>query len=770
MRQISINTICTLSVTAAIVAVITVLVIYVSTSSYRMVAGVQTEALNEASKTVARSAEIYIQQSVDVATILSRQEPVLKAFAGQPQEAQELLTSYVKSLPGYWSFLLFDLKGRIVAGVNSDMGDLTGGNRADRDYARQIFSGKDVALSESVMKAESGDVLIYVVAKAVRGKDGAVLGAVAVCPRWTDFTEKTIDPIRLGRRGYGFTIDQSGRFISHSMDKKLLLQDYSKEKFIQDALAKGSGTFSYEWKGEDKFMSVAKIPATGWLVCMSAYDSELTAPAADQRSVLYMVGLGAVILLTLVIRVVNRKLVFAPLQQLTDFTEAVARGDFKAVLAGKYRAEMKRFAGHLCTMVDELKKRLGFAQGVLNGIPTPCYIVDSDFKVTWLNEQVCSLLGKPDPKDTYLGQRSGLFSRGDANHETLSDRAIKERKALNREFDYTAQSGKQLRVSVQTTPFFDLDGGMLGSITFWTDLTEIYGQKTRIEAQNAAIAQTAVEVSQVAETIATASQQLSQQIAHSSEGAREQSGRVSDTANAVEEMNATILEVARSASATSENAEKAKLKAQDGARLVEEVSAAVQSIRNEAGQMTDSMRSLGEQAQGIGAIMGVISDIADQTNLLALNAAIEAARAGEAGRGFAVVADEVRKLAEKTAHATTEVRTAIGGIQSGTNTAAAQMDAAVERVTQATGLAQRSGEALAEIVKMVESAGDQVRSIATAAEQQSATSEEINRAVSSISVIATETDDAMAQSTEAVEALVAQTQKLEQLIAALRSS
>lgn len=80
MRQISINTICTLSVTAAVVAVITVLVIYVSTSSYHMVAGVQTEALNEASKTVARSAEIYIQQSVDVATILSRQEPVLKAL------------------------------------------------------------------------------------------------------------------------------------------------------------------------------------------------------------------------------------------------------------------------------------------------------------------------------------------------------------------------------------------------------------------------------------------------------------------------------------------------------------------------------------------------------------------------------------------------------------------------------------------------------------------------------------------------------------------
>ncbi|MGV7003919.1 methyl-accepting chemotaxis protein [Desulfovibrio sp. QI0442] len=770
MRQISISTICTLSITAAVVGIIAVLVLYVSTSSYRMVAGVQTEALDQTSKIVARSAEMYIQQSVDVATILARQNAVIKAFEGQPQEAQTLLSGYVKSLPGYWSFFAFDLNGRIVAGINADNVDITGGNRADRDYARQIFSGKDVALSESVMKATSGDVLIYVAAKAVRGKDGALLGAVAVCPRWTDFTEKTIDPIRLGRRGYGFTIDQSGRFISHSMDKKLLLQDYSKEKFIQDALAKGSGTFSYVWKGEDKFMSVATVPATGWLVCMSAYDAELTAPAADQRWVLYIIGLGAAILLNIVLGVISKKLVFGPLQRISDFTEAVAQGDFKATLSGKYRAEMRRFAEHLCVMVDELKKRLGFAQGVLNGIPTPCYIVGSDFKITWLNEQACSLLDKPDPKDTYLGQRSGLFSWGDANHETLSDRAIKERKALSREFDYTAQSGKQLRVSVQTTPFYDLDGRMLGSITFWTDLTEIYGQKTRIESQNAAIAQTAVEVSQVAENIATASQQLSQQIAHSSEGAREQSARVSDTANAVEEMNATILEVARSASATSENAEKAKLKAQDGARLVEEVSAAVLSIRNEAGQMTDSMRSLGEQAQGIGAIMGVISDIADQTNLLALNAAIEAARAGEAGRGFAVVADEVRKLAEKTAHATTEVRTAIGGIQSGTNTAAAQMDAAVERVTLATGLAQRSGEALAEIVGMVESAGDQVRSIATAAEQQSATSEEINRAVSSISVIASETDNAMAQSTEAVEALVVQTKKLEQLIATLRSS
>lgn len=769
MRQIRINTICTLAVSIVTIAVIAVLVVYVSSSSYHMVEGVQTEALGETSKIVARSAEAYIKQSVEVANVLATQEAVRQAFGGSPQAAQDLLRQYMKAYPDYWSFYIFDLKGRILAGVNADSADLAGGDRAGRDYSQQIFDGKPLAISESVMKATSGNAVVYVVARAVHDKNGALLGAVAVSPRWDDFAAKAIDPIRLGQRGYGFTIDQKGRFISHSMDKKLLLQDYSKEKFIQDALAKGSGTFRYEWKGEDKFMSVARIPSTGWVVCMSAYDSELTAPASTQRMVLYMVGVGAIVLMVLVISVVNRRFVFGPLSTLTTFTAGVAGGDFKTSMAGTYRAEMADFAGHLRSMVRELKQRLGFAQGVLNGIPIPCVTVGNDYRTTWVNQQMCSLLEKPEPPETYVGQISGQFIYGDPNRETLCQKAIRERKPLNMEGDFVTVSGRNLRAIAQSTPFYDLDGNLLGAISFLTDMTEIYRQKARIEAQNAAISETAVEVSRVAESIAAASEQLSRQIGQSSQGAREQSGRVHDTANAVEEMNATILEVARSASATSENAEAAKLRAQDGAKLVDEVSGAVQSIRDEAAEMTDSMRRLGEQAQGIGAIMGVISDIADQTNLLALNAAIEAARAGDAGRGFAVVADEVRKLAEKTAHATTEVREAISAIQGGTSVAVGQMDASVERVAHAMTLAQRSGEALGEIVRMVESAGDQVRSIATAAEQQSATSEEINRAVSSISAIATETDQAMSQSAEAITALVGQTRKLEQLITVLKA-
>jgi methyl-accepting chemotaxis protein len=225
--------------------------------------------------------------------------------------------------------------------------------------------------------------------------------------------------------------------------------------------------------------------------------------------------------------------------------------------------------------------------------------------------------------------------------------------------------------------------------------------------------------------------------------------------------------VARNAAATASSAELARDKARGGAKLVAEVETAVGSIREEAVVLTDNMRSLGDQAKGIGAIMDVISDIADQTNLLALNAAIEAARAGEAGRGFAVVADEVRKLAEKTMNATKEVGQSIAGIQRGTADAVSRVERAVSKVETASGLAEKSEVALSEIVSVVEAAGDQVRAIATAAEQQSATSEEINRSVESISAIAHETAQAMHQSAQAVSDLARQAQELNSLMVSL---
>ncbi|MDR3641451.1 MAG: methyl-accepting chemotaxis protein [Humidesulfovibrio sp.] len=279
----------------------------------------------------------------------------------------------------------------------------------------------------------------------------------------------------------------------------------------------------------------------------------------------------------------------------------------------------------------------------------------------------------------------------------------------------------------------------------------------------------ASQLEKVVEVISSASEELSAQVEQSSRGTEVESQRIAETATAMEEMNATVLEVAKSASQAADSSGTARVKALEGAKIVGQVVAGIDSVQTVSNTMKQDMGELGKQAEGIGQIMNVISDIADQTNLLALNAAIEAARAGDAGRGFAVVADEVRKLAEKTMTATKEVGDAIRGIQDGTKKNLENVGHAVHSIEHATHLANQSGEALQEIVRLVEVATDQVRSIATASEEQSSASEEINRSIEDVSRIASETASAMNQSAQAIAEMAHQTQSLRTLIERMKS-
>jgi len=279
----------------------------------------------------------------------------------------------------------------------------------------------------------------------------------------------------------------------------------------------------------------------------------------------------------------------------------------------------------------------------------------------------------------------------------------------------------------------------------------------------------ATQLEQVVMVISSAAEELSAQVEQSSRGTEVESDRVAQTATAMEEMNATVLEVAKNAAQASNSSSEARSKALEGAKIVAQVVAGIGSVQAVSAVMKEDMAALGKQAEGIGAIMNVISDIADQTNLLALNAAIEAARAGDAGRGFAVVADEVRKLAEKTMTATKEVGDAITGIQKGTKKNLDNVERSVASIEQATDLANKSGESLQEIVRLVEVSTDQVRSIAAASEEQSAASEEIHRSIEDINRITSETSSAMTQSAQSVGDLATQAGSLRTLIEAMKN-
>lgn len=297
--------------------------------------------------------------------------------------------------------------------------------------------------------------------------------------------------------------------------------------------------------------------------------------------------------------------------------------------------------------------------------------------------------------------------------------------------------------------------------------------QARSEAENArrdGMLAAARQLETVVEIVSSASAELSAQIEESEHGAERQAARMAETATAMEEMNATVLEVARNAGAAAEVSDAARQRAEAGAVVVEKAVTGIRKVREQSLSLKQDMAALAENARSIGSLMSVISDIADQTNLLALNAAIEAARAGEAGRGFAVVADEVRKLAEKTMSATNHVGDAIKDIQASTAKSMEQVDGAVLSIEEATELANQSGAALGEIVGMVDKAADQVRAIAAASEQQSAASEEINASITQVNNIAAETAQAMEQSTQAVAELAEQAQTLSTLIADMKNS
>ncbi len=264
--------------------------------------------------------------------------------------------------------------------------------------------------------------------------------------------------------------------------------------------------------------------------------------------------------------------------------------------------------------------------------------------------------------------------------------------------------------------------------------------------------------------ISAAASELSAQIEQSDRSAVESSQRLGEAATAMNEMNATVQEVARNASSASAVSTETRNNAEEGQKILTNAMTSINQVQKVSMELKEDMGTLHEHTQNISQIMNVISDIADQTNLLALNAAIEAARAGEAGRGFAVVADEVRKLAEKTMASTNDVSSAITAIQGSAQQSVNRMEQALQNVEQATSLAQQSGEALQQIVSNVEDTADQVRAIATASEEQSAASEEINQSITTVNEMSAQTTQAMSEAAKAISDLAQQTERLSALI------
>ncbi|WP_246545737.1 methyl-accepting chemotaxis protein [Pelotalea chapellei] len=295
--------------------------------------------------------------------------------------------------------------------------------------------------------------------------------------------------------------------------------------------------------------------------------------------------------------------------------------------------------------------------------------------------------------------------------------------------------------------------GMLGN-EMNTMGEKLSGIIRRLSDNSLSVSSAAIQMHSTAGQMATSTEELAAQ--------------ASTIATACEEMSATSTEIARNCHNAANDSAKANEAAEMGARVVDETVNVMSRIADRVRDTAQTVETLGSRSDQIGEIIGTIEDIADQTNLLALNAAIEAARAGEQGRGFAVVADEVRALAERTTRATKEIGAMIKSIQTETKSAVTAMDEGVRQVEQGTAEAAKSGDALRHILDQIASVTNQVNQIAVAAEEQTATTMEINNNIQQITEVAHITSTSSHEEADAANQLARLAEDLKEMVEQFR--
>jgi methyl-accepting chemotaxis protein len=373
---------------------------------------------------------------------------------------------------------------------------------------------------------------------------------------------------------------------------------------------------------------------------------------------------------------------------------------------------------------------------------------------------------------------------------TVMKRAAKGASTRLGEIQQTSSTATVVNLVISLTVMVMLVGGLLYLINLLKPLTQIREATVRLAANDltfdikptrgkheVAILSTSFvqmkdnlkhaisEISDVANTVNHTTQEMSKVADETHQGVSSQNQQIEQIATAINQMASTVLEISHSTAAAAESANQANDAVTKGGQVVEEAVAATRDLAQRVSHGASMVGRVQNESESIDKVLVVIRGIAEQTNLLALNAAIEAARAGEQGRGFAVVADEVRALASKTQDSTKEIQNMIERLQAGSAEAADVMNHSHEQADRTAQLASDAGHSLSEIRKSVSLINEMSLQIATAAEQQGATANEINRNIEGIRQVSEQTASAAQKTNHASENLNSQAVTLHQFVA-----
>ncbi|MCU7492885.1 MAG: HAMP domain-containing protein [Ignavibacteria bacterium] len=493
-----------------------------------------------------------------------------------------------------------------------------------------------------------------------------------------------------------------------------------------------------------------------------------------------------------------------PVGKLSLATRRVIDGDLSVTVDYKSNDEIGHLSEGFNTMIGKINDEIAMAQSFQQGLSAAMFIADKNTKVLSvnnatlkmirLNKKPEEIIGKLTVKEAFIQESvsinafQGKFLNEEKHyikdHEGNTFPALitsgpiynskKEMVACFANFiDLRDLEAKQREyLNEQVAPIADVIGLVAhGDFTKNLELDEksdLYKLSVNINKMVGDLQNTLSMVSEAVQATASAANEISSSSEQMAAGAQEQSQQATEVAGAIEEMTKTVYETAKNANEAANVSRGSSQAAEQGAKKINDTKKGIEKIVVSSEETSRIVASLSKRSEQIGEITQVIDDIADQTNLLALNAAIEAARAGEQGRGFAVVADEVRKLAERTTKATKEIAETIKAIQDEAKDADSSMGEARIAVEAGMKLTEEVAEVLSEILKGALKTTDVVLQVAAASEEQSSAAEQISKNIEGISSVTQQSAAGTEQIARAAEDLNRLTVNLQEIVAGFK--